>query len=82
MVCGLPPALSVTVTVPARAPTAVGVKVTLIVQFPAAASVAGLTGQLFVCAKSPEAAMVLIVKGAFPVFVSVKGMAALVVVTI
>jgi len=46
-VCGLPPALSVIVSVPARAPSTVGVNVTLIVQVfdPAVAgNVAGLIG--------------------------------------
>src|SRR5437588_8896287 len=75
MICGLPPALSATDSVPVRAPEAVGVKVTLIVQFPPAAKVAGLAGQalapVLVAAKSPEAANELIVKAAAPVFVSV-----------
>src|SRR5205807_476672 len=60
MICGLPPALSVTDSVPVRAPEAVGVKVTLMVQFAPAAKVAGLVGQalapVLVAAKSPEAA--------------------------
>jgi len=47
-VCGLPPALSVMVNVPVRAPTAVGANVTLIVHVPEAAKVAGLTGHVFV----------------------------------
>src|SRR5437660_1834353 len=75
MICGLPPALSVTDSVPVRAPEAVGVKVTLMVQFAPAAKVAGLVGQalapVLVAAKSPEAANELIVKAAAPVFVSV-----------
>src|SRR5207249_3783159 len=74
--CGLPPALSATDSVPVRAPKAVGVKVTLMVQFAPAAKVAGLVGQalapVLVAAKSPEAANELIVKAAVPVFVSVK----------
>src|SRR5258706_15082825 len=46
-VCGLPAALSVTVIVPVRVPAAVGVKVTLMVQFaPAATEVP----QVLVCA--------------------------------
>jgi hypothetical protein len=49
-VCGLLVALSVTVNVPLRAPAAVGVKVTLIVQFAPAAT---LAPQLLVWAKSP-----------------------------
>jgi hypothetical protein len=83
-VCGLPPALSVTVSVPARAPRAVGANVTLIVQVFAAGAggnVAGGIGQLFVCAKSPEAAMELMVNAPVPVLVSVTGFAALVVVS-
>src|SRR5437667_392333 len=75
MICGLPPALSVTDSDPVRAPEAVGVKVTLMVQFAPAAKVAGLVGQalapVLVAAKSPEAANELIVKAAAPVFVSV-----------
>src|SRR5207247_2510692 len=62
---------------------AVGVKVTLMVQVPPAAKVAGLMGQalapVLVAAKSPEAANELIVKAAAPVFVSVTVIAALVV---
>ena len=49
--CGLPPALSVIVRVPACAPTAVGANFKLIMQVfdPAVAgSVAGLTGHVFV----------------------------------
>jgi hypothetical protein len=78
-------ALSVMVKVPVRAPAAVGVNVTLITQFAPAASVAGLIGQavapVLVCAKSPNAAMELIVRGPVPVFVSVTVCAALVVLS-
>src|SRR5437667_135170 len=42
---GLPPALSASDSVPVRAPEAVGVKVTLMVQFAPAGKVAGLVGQ-------------------------------------
>src|SRR5260370_619056 len=61
-VCGLPAALSMMVKVPMRVPAAVGVNVTLIVQFaPAASGVAGGVGQAvarrLVPAKSPDAAM-------------------------
>jgi hypothetical protein len=80
IVCGLPPALSVTVSVPVRAPTTVGANVTPIEQVPAAARVAGLIGQVFVSAKSPDAAIELIVKGPIPVLVSFAWIAALVVV--
>ena len=52
-VWGLLLALSVTVNVALREPVAVGVKVTLIVQVPLAATVEGLKGQLLVCPKSP-----------------------------
>ena len=82
-VCALTPELSATDSVPVRAPKAAGVKVTLIVQFPLAAKVAGLMGQalapVLVAAKSPEAANELIVKAAVPVFVSVTVIGALVV---
>src|SRR6266581_1476618 len=80
-VCGLPPALSVTVSVPVRAPTAVGANVTLMVQFALAASVPGSVPHVFVCAKSPEVAIELMVNPAVPVFVSVTIFAALVVVS-
>jgi hypothetical protein len=76
-VCGLPAALSVMVNVPVRVPVAVGVNVTLIVQFAFAASIAGSVPHVFVCAKSPDAAMELIVSAAFPVFVTVTVCAAL-----
>src|SRR5437762_1402150 len=83
MICGLPPASSASDSVPVRAPEAVGVKVTLMVQFPPAAKVAGLVGQalapVLVAAKSLEAANELIVKAAAPVFVSVTVIGALVV---
>src|SRR5205823_3788443 len=82
-VCGLPPALSATDSVPVRAPEAVGVKVTLMEQLAPAAKVAGLVGQAFapvlVAAKSPEAAKELIVKAAVPVLVNVIVIGALVV---
>ena len=74
-VCGLPLALSVTDKDAERAPVAVGVNVTLIVQLELAASVEGLMGQLFVWPKSPEFVppmpMLLMVSGALPVFESV-----------
>ena len=82
-VCGLPPALLTTDSVPVRAPEAVGVKVTSMVQFAPAANVAGLVGQAFapelVAAKSPEAPNELMVKAAVPVFVSVTVIGVLVV---
>src|SRR5437588_148345 len=83
MICGLPPALSATDSVPVRAPEAAGVKVTLMVQFPPAAKVAGFMEHelalVLVAAKSPEDANELIVKAAAPVFVSVTVIGALVV---
>lgn len=81
-VCGLLVALSVIVTVAARAPEALGAKVTEIVQEAPAASVAGLEGHVFVWAKSPAFApanaMPLIESGDVPEFVSVAVFAALV----
>jgi hypothetical protein len=69
--------------VAARDPIAVGAKVTLMVQLPFAATVAGDTGQLFVCAKSPALVPVMViplmVSAALPLFVSVTVCAALVV---
>ena len=66
-VCGLPLALSVTISVALRAPVVVAVKVTLIVQLPPAATI---EPQLFVCAKSallvPVTAMPLIDNDAVP----------------
>lgn len=56
--------------VPARFPEAVGVNVTLIVQFAPAPKE---LGQLLVCAKSPDAEMEEIFKDAVPLFVSVTG---------
>src|ERR1700761_7982101 len=67
---GLRPfALLVTVSVPVRAPVAVGVKTTLIWQLPLSATE---EPQLLVCAKSPVAAMLVIAIGEVPVLVSVK----------
>src|SRR6202171_230700 len=87
-VCGLPVALSMMVKVPMRVPAIVGVNVTLIMQLaPAASDVAGgVIGQadapVLVCAKSPDAAMEMIVRGPVPVLVSVPGCAALVVFSV
>ena len=83
--CGLPAASSLILRVALRLPLAEGVKVTETVQVAFTASVAGLLGQVFVCAKSaalvPANAMPLIVKGAVPLFVSVTDFAALVAPT-
>ena len=76
--CGLPEALSVTVTEPDRVPTAVGVKVTLIVQLAPAASA---VPHVFVWAKLPVLVIAEIVSGALPVFESVALWTALVVPT-
>jgi hypothetical protein len=80
--CGEPAALSVTCTVEARAPAACGVKVTLIVQVPAGATVP----QLFVCEKLLAAPVKTctseIVSGALPVFVTVTAWGAELVPTV
>jgi len=70
-VCGLPGALSVMVKVPVRAPSWVGVKVIVILQFFPGARVLphGLVD--VVCAKSPLVAMLLIFSVAFPVLVRI-----------
>src|SRR5205823_2802128 len=82
-VCGLPPALSATDSVPDRKSDAEGEKVTLMEQLAPAAKVAGLVGQalapVLVAAKSPEAAKEVIVKAAVPVLVKVTVIGALVV---
>jgi len=76
--CGLLPALSVMLKVPVRLPTAVGVKVRLMVQVALAAR---LAGQLLVCAKSPLLLIPVMLSAALPVLVRVKAWAALVVFT-
>ena len=82
-VCGEPEALSVMLTLPVRAPAAVGVKVTLMEH--AANAVPVLPGspvpQLFVSAKSPLAAMLVMLNAPFPGLESVTDWAALVVLT-
>ena len=65
---GLPLALSVTVMVPVRAPVAVGVNVTLIVQVIPAGSDAP---HVFVSAKSPELVIEVIFSARLPLFFSV-----------
>ena len=62
-VCGEFGALSLTVSVPVRAPRAVGVKVIEIVQLSFAANVFGDKGQFEVCAKSPEVEIPAMVRG-------------------
>src|SRR5437868_4651428 len=70
-------------TVALRLPLAVGVKVTLMVQLDPAVSVLGLIGQVLVWAKSPGLVparlMLLMVRSAVPLFLSVTVCAALVV---
>ena len=75
MTCGLPAALSTILTEPVRAPVAVGVKVTLMVQV----SLAETEVQSFVCAKSPVAETLVTVSVESPLSVSVTVFAALVV---
>jgi hypothetical protein len=81
--CGVPAALSEMVTLAERLPVADGANVTEIVHVAFAASVAGLTGHVFVCAKSPAFAPVIPTvetsRGALPLFLSVVVCAALVV---
>jgi hypothetical protein len=67
-VCGLLLALSVTVSVPVRAPVAVGVKATLIVQL---APEPKDVPQVFVCAKSPVTAIDEILNAVGKLFFSV-----------
>jgi hypothetical protein len=84
--CGLPVALSATLIAPVRVPAAVGLNVTLIAQWALAASVAGLTGQVLVSAKSPLFVPVTVipvmVNAVVPVLVNVTLCAALVVPTV
>jgi hypothetical protein len=81
--CGLPVALSAILIEAVRVPAAVGLNVTLIVQFAVAASDAG---QVLVWAKSPALVPVtltlVIVNAALPLLVSVMLCAALVVPTV
>jgi uncharacterized protein YqcC (DUF446 family) len=81
-VWGDPAALSVMVTDAPRLPAAVGVNVTEMLQLPPAAT---LAPQVLVCAKSPglvpATAMLVTVKAAVPVLLSVTDWAALVVPT-
>src|SRR5436190_23135481 len=78
--CGLPAALSLMLTAAVRVPLAVGLNVTLIPQL---APAANELPQVWVCAKFPALvpviAMLLMVKIAVPVFLSVTVLAALVV---
>ena len=76
--CGLPTAFDATLTAPLRAPNAVGVNVTLIVHVAEGASVAP---QEFPWAKSPEAAMLAMLRIAPPMFCKVSACDAEVVPT-
>lgn len=75
-VCGEPLALSEIISAPVRVPTTDGVNVTEIVQLAPAAT---LVPQLLVSAKSPDAAIELSVRAAWPEFVSFTACAVLVV---
>src|ERR1700674_4240312 len=80
-VCGLFAALSVIVMLPVRAPSWVGVKVTLMMQFAPAASVLPQGFVLATGAKSPLTTMLLMFSVALPVFVIVTLLAVVVVPT-
>lgn len=75
-VWALPGALSVTVKAPLRVPAAVGEKLTLMTQEALGASVGA---QLFVSAKSPLVAILVMDKGAVPMLPRVIGCGLLVV---
>ena len=77
--CGLPAALSLIVTAPVRAPVAVGVNLTLIVQL---AFTASDERHVVVSEKSPLMATLLIASAAVPPLVWVTVCAALVVPTV
>ena len=79
MLCGLPEALSTKVRVPERAPVAVGVKLTLIVQDADAANVAPQVDDM---EKSPLGVIDVMLSVAFPVFCRVTGCEELVVPTV
>ncbi len=75
MVCGLPAALSVNVTVPVTLPVVFGTRVTLMAQLAPAASVAP---QVLVSAKFALTAIPEIASGAVPLLVSVMSRGSLV----
>ena len=68
MVCRFVASVSISVMRPLRAPTAEGVKVTLIEQLACAASE---LPQVLVCAKSPLATMLMMFRVVLPVLLSV-----------
>ena len=76
MFCGLPVASTLTVRVPLRVPSAVGVNVTSISQLVRGAK---LPGQSFVSAKSPVMATPVIVSWSLPLLVRITVCAPLVV---
>jgi hypothetical protein len=78
-ICGLPEALSVMLTVPVRVPVAVGLNVTLITQFPAAAKE---LPHVLVWANSPLAEMPAIDKTPLPLLERVTVCGRLVVPTV
>ncbi len=84
--CGVPVALSEIETLAERPPVADGENVAEIVHVAFGASVAGLTGHVFVCAKSPAFVPVIPTletsRGAVPLFLSVVVCAALLVPTV
>src|SRR5207249_2971720 len=68
-VCGVPPASSLTLSVPVCRPVTVGVNVTLMAQLAPAAKV---LPQLLLWAKSPLAVILVTVRGVVPQLVSVR----------
>ena len=82
-VCGVPVALSATLRFADLVPVALGVNVTVMLQVPLAAKVAGEIGQLLVWAKStafvPVTPIELMVRAVVPVFVSTTVCGALLV---
>ena len=78
-VCGEVGELSFTLKRPLRAPVALGVNVSENLQLPPARSVFGAIGQVEAAAKSPEAVILLIVRGTLKVLFSVTILAVLVV---
>jgi hypothetical protein len=74
-VCGLVSALSVSVRMPLAEPSVVGVNVTLIVQFPPAATL--VPHVVLATAKGPLTAMLAILSATFRRFVTVTAFAAL-----
>src|SRR5712692_4054243 len=80
-VCGPPGRVLETVIAPLRTPVAKGLNAALMVQLARPARVAGLTGHVLPCVKSPLMAMLIVVAIA-PLFLTVMGCVALMVPTI